>query len=478
MPLSIAIIGRPNVGKSTIFNRLARKKMALIDNTPGVTRDWRETEGTLYDLPLRLIDTAGLEDAEEGSLQDRMRERTEAGVAQAEVVLFVIDGRQGLLPDDHHFGEWARKCGKPVILLANKCESEKAANVAAAEAYQLGLGDPIIMSAAHGHGFDDLYERLREHARDAGHLSEDEEDDELAPEEDLSKDVSYDALEGDENFEFQQEELDPEKPIKVAIVGRPNAGKSTLLNALLGYERVLTGPEAGITRDAIAVQWEYGGKKIRLVDTAGIRKKAKVEKGLEYMAVGDSLRAIRLAQVVILVVDATMPLEKQDLTIAQHVLDEGRALIIAVNKWDAVEDKTETLEDVKFKIMSSLAQVKGLRFVTMSAIRNKNLSALMEEVISAFAKWQVRISTGKLNKWLGFALEKHAPPLVDGRTVKIRFMTQIKARPPTFLIWASKIEKLPDEYVRYLKNALAENFDLEGVPLRLYLRKSKNPYID
>ncbi|NQZ14250.1 MAG: ribosome biogenesis GTPase Der [Alphaproteobacteria bacterium] len=470
MSFTIAIIGRPNVGKSTLFNRLAGKKLAIIDDKPGVTRDWREAQGHLLDMPVTILDTAGLEEAFDDSIEGRMRRQTEEALSRADAVLFMIDGREGLTPADEHFAGWLRRQKKPVVLAVNKCENENAAASGMGEAYALGFGDPVPISSAHGHGIEDLYHAFEPHFPE----TEEENDDD----ESIVPDFDVDAIEGDENFDFAELELkdDSDKPIKIAIVGRPNVGKSTLLNSLLQDNRVMTGPEAGITRDAIAVDWEFNDKKIRLVDTAGMRKKAKVNEKIERMSVEDSLRAIRLSQVVIVVIDANMIMEKQDLQIADHILEEGRAMIIAVNKWDTIEDKKEALDELNYKLETSLAQVRNVPTVTISALNGRNLGILMQTVLDTYELWNKRVPTGKMNRWLSARESQHPAPLFEGRPNRLKYITQINVRPPTFSLWLSKPSELPGSYKRYLSNALREDFDLEGVPIRLLLRTSKNPY--
>lgn len=469
---TLAIVGRPNVGKSTLFNRLAGKQLAIVDDTPGVTRDWREAEGYLFDQSIRIIDTAGLEESFDDSIQGRMRQQTEAALKQANAILFLVDGRSGITPLDEHFAAFLRRQNLPVVLGVNKCENEQVTQTAMAEAYGLGLGNPIALSAAHGHGMEDIYHMLEPHFdNDEGEEDEDEKGTYI-PEDEL------DALEGDDSFDFAAtvEEIDPEKPVKIAIVGRPNVGKSTLLNTLVGDHRVMTGPEAGITRDAIAVDWEHEGRKFKLVDTAGLRKKAKVHDKIEKMSVDDSMRAIRLAQVVILVLDANAVLEKQDLQIAEHVIEEGRALIIAINKWDAVDDRNESLERLKYKLDTSLAQVKNIPTVTISALKNRNIGFLMNEVIKIYEVWNRRVPTGPMNRWIAAMESRHPAPLAQGRPNRLKFLTQIKTRPPTFALWVSRPKELPAAYKRYVINGIREDFDLQGVPIRLLVRASKNPY--
>lgn len=467
--LKIAIVGRPNVGKSTLFNKLAGKQLAIVDDTPGVTRDWREAEGTLYGQSLGLIDTAGLEEAFDDSIQGRMRQQTEAALARADMIVFVIDGREGVTPADEHFASFIRKQKKPVILAVNKCESMKVVQSAIGEAYGLGFGEPVPISAEHKAGFDDLFHALEPYFPEEEEIIEDDEYD-------GDGFANLDEIEGQEDFEFVQEEDDPEKPLKVAIVGRPNVGKSTLLNAIVQEQRVMTGPEAGITRDAIAVDWTYEDRAFKLVDTAGLRKKAKVINAIEKMSAEDSLRAIRLAQIVVLVLNGTAALEKQDLQIAGHVIDEGRALVIAVNKWDLVKEKSEMLEDIKHKLGKSLGQVKGVEFATISAINNKNIDKLFYKALKTYDIWNRRVSTGKLNRWLDRMESQNPAPLVSGRHNRLKYIAQIKTRPPTFALWVSQPKELPAAYKRYIINGLRRDFDIDGVPIRLLVRASKNPY--
>lgn len=471
--LRIAIVGRPNVGKSTLFNRLVGKHLAIVNNTPGVTRDWKDAEGQLLDKKIIVIDTAGLEEKFDNSIEARMRVKTEQALGHADVVLFVTDGRAGITAMDQHFATWLRKQNKPVILLVNKCEREDISETAQNDAFQLGMGDPIPVSAEHGVGMDLIYEALIPHFENDTDDEGQDDDGTIhwAPGE-------MDALEGDENFDFAAKEIkiDDSKPIKIAIVGRPNAGKSTLMNALLKEDRVMTGPEAGLTRDAIAVDWVHADRNFKLVDTAGMRKKAKVIGPLEKMAVEDTLRAIRLAQVVILMIDATHEFEKQDLQIADHVIKEGRALVIGINKWDVVDDRSEVLENLKYQLETSLAQLKNPPFVTISALEERNLDRLMDTVLQTYATWNMRVSTGKLNRWLASKTEHHPPPLVNGRPNRIRFMTQVNIRPPTFAIWASRPDQIPESYQRYITNSLSEDYGVNGVPVRLMLRRSKNPF--
>ncbi len=441
MALTVAIIGRPNVGKSTLFNRLVGQRLALVDDTPGVTRDRREGEAALGDLRFRVIDTAGLDEAEPGSLGARTQEQTARALAGADVALFLIDARAGLTPLDRHFADWLRRGKVPVVLVANKVEGRAGGN-GRFEAYALGLGEPIAISAEHGEGMAELYAALAPFAE--------------APAAEAAG--------------------ERERPLQLAVIGRPNVGKSTLVNRLLGEERVLTGPEAGITRDAIATLWHWRGRAVRLIDTAGLRRRPKVEEKLEKLSVADTLRAVRFAEVVVLVVDATQGIEKQDLAIAEMVEEEGRALVLAVNKWDAVEDKQAALRRLRDRLETSLPQLQGLRLVTLSALSGAGLAKLMPAVIETHEAWNRRIPTPRLNRWLAHVQERHPPPLVSGRRLKLRYMAQANIRPPTFALFASKPGELPETYRRYLVNLLREDFDLPGVPIRMMLRKGKNPY--
>lgn len=457
MTFTVAIVGRPNVGKSTLFNRLAGKRLALVDDTPGVTRDRREGAGAIADLSFKIIDTAGLEDVIDDSLEARMRVQTEHALDDADVVMFVIDARSGLMPMDKHFADWLRRRGAPVILVANKCEG-RGGMAGLGEAYALGLGDPLAVSAEHGEGMGDLYDALAPFAEAVG-VQEKEED----------GGGDGDADDGDD---------DDNRPLQLAIVGRPNVGKSTLVNYLLGENRMLTGPEAGITRDSISVPFSFEGRNIQLVDTAGLRRKARITEKLEEMSVGASLHAIRFAQVVALTIDAVEGLEKQDLTIADMVVEEGRALVIVLNKWDLVKDRRKALGRLADRLETSLPQIRGVPVVTCSALTGKGVDDLLPAVISIFKLWNKRVSTGQLNRWLEAVTERHPPPLVHGRRLRIRYITQIKTRPPTFVIFSSSLKGMPESYARYLINSLRDDFDLPGVPLRLHVRKGKNPYVD
>lgn len=449
MTFTIAILGRPNVGKSTLFNRLAGRRLAIVDDLPGVTRDRREAKGRLADLEFTIIDTAGLEEAKGEAIEARMRAQTEKALELADVALFLIDARAGLTPLDRHFAQWLRKGKTPIILAANKCEGG-AGQPGLLDAYSLGLGDPVALSAEHGEGLDQLYDALRP--------------------------FSPDVPEEEEEAQDNAEEI--ERPIRIAVVGRPNAGKSTLVNRLIGEERLITGPEAGLTRDAIEVPFSWKGREVVLIDTAGLRKKANITQRLEKQAVGDTLTALRFAQVVVLLVDAQAPLERQDLTIAELAEREGRAVVLAVNKWDAVTDHGEVLEELRFKIDNALPKLKGIPFVTLSALAGKGMDKLMQAVVGAYEVWNKRVSTSKLNRWLEEATQRHPPPAVRGRRLKLRYMTQVNARPPSFVIFIAKPEELPDSYMRYLVNGIREAFAMPGTPIRLSLRKTKNPYDD
>ena len=472
MTFTLAIIGRPNVGKSTLFNRLVGRRLALVHDTPGLTRDWRMAEAFLMGLTFQVIDTAGLEESFDASIEARMRKQTERALEKADMALLVVDARSGITPMDKHFAEWLRKQKIKSALVVNKCESAKAME-RMYEAYELGLGEPIPISAEHGQGMEDIYALIRPHVEAAGGGLPEESEEDL--------DAYFQKYhEGDEKG-FGDEEApadDPSNPVKIAIAGRPNVGKSTLLNALIGEERSMTGPEAGITRDAVHVDWEFGGRKIRLVDTAGLRRKSRVVGEIERMAVDDSLRAIRLAQVVVLVIDADLEFEKQDLTIAGHVVDEGRALVIAVNKWDAVADRAKKLEDLKYQLDKSLTQVRDVPVVTISALKGQRVEKVLEAVLEVYALWNKRVPTGKLNRWLRMMESQNPAPLIQGRQNRLRYMTQLKARPPTFAIWMSRPDDYPEAHERYIVNGLRRDFGLPSVPVRIILKAAKNPYTD
>ena len=461
---TIALVGRPNVGKSTLFNRLIGRRHALVDDTPGVTRDRREGAGRLADLHFQVVDTAGLEEADPESLAGRMRAQTERAIADADLVLMMVDARSGIMPLDEHFARLLRRRGDKVVLLANKSEGA-AARAGLFEAFSLGLGEPVAISAEHNEGMADLYEAIRARMP------------EEPAEEKNENAVLEDGSPPEEGVDIWQDRDRP-RVVRMAVVGRPNVGKSTLVNAILGEDRLLTGPEAGITRDAIEVEWRYRDRPLKLVDTAGLRRRARVLEKLEKLSVEDTRRAIQFAHVVVLVLDAQMMLEKQDLTIARMVIEEGRALVIAANKWDAVTDREQALRDLRDRFEISLPQVKGAPYITVSALRGRNLDKLFDAVFAVYDVWNTRISTARLNRWLSHKTEAHPPPLARGRRIRLRYMTQIKARPPTFAAFVSLPEELPEAYTRYLVNGLREDFDLPGTPIRFITRKGKNPYAD
>jgi GTP-binding protein len=446
MTLKLALVGRPNVGKSTLFNRLAGRKLAIVDDTPGVTRDRREAQGRLGDLDFTLIDTAGFEDVTDASLESRMRAQTEIAIAEADVIVFMIDGRVGVTPLDEAFAALLRRADKALVLAVNKVEG-RASDVGISEAYGLGLGEPVAISAEHGEGMGDLYAAIT-----AAHPS-------------LSGEAGADAQAA-------------QRPIHVAIVGRPNAGKSTLVNALIREDRLLVGPEAGITRDAISVNWTWRGKDYRLVDTAGMRKRAKVQAKLERMSVGETLHAIRFADVCVLVMDAGEAFERQDLTIADLVIREGRALVFVLAKWDRIEDTRAHFEEMKLVAKESLPQARGTPLVPVAALSGIGLDRLMKAVEEAYGDWTARVKTKDLNDWLYSTIARHPPPAVHGKRIKPRYLTQIKARPPTFVLIASRAEEMPESYKRYLVNGLREAFDLHAAPIRMIVKAGKNPFAD
>ncbi len=461
MTLKVAIIGRPNVGKSTLFNRLVGRKVAIVHDKPGVTRDRKEAEAKLRDIRMTIIDTAGFEYSKEDTLENRMWNQTQKAIEEADVCLFLFDARDGVQPYDEYFANLVRQSGKPVILLANKCEGRLQED-SIHEAYKLGLGQPIPFSAEHGLGLLDLHDALKE-------VAGEKNDEEVI----LDKEVEAEKLSDEE-----EDEVYKSRPIQLAIVGRPNVGKSTLMNALLKDERMLTGPDAGVTRDAITVPWEWKGRKINLVDTAGLRRQSKVEDSLEKMSVASTKHAAYMAQVVILVLDADGVLDKQDLTIAREVLEEGRALIIAVNKWD-VANRKEALQKLNDKLQTSLAQAEGIPTVTISALKKEGLDKLMSAVLKIYDRWNVRIPTSPLNKWFQDMIDRYPPPLgKNKRRIKLRYITQAKSRPPSFYIFSSNPEGLPEAYLRYIIGSLRESFDLGGIPIRITVRKTDNPYAD
>ena len=458
MIATVAIIGRPNVGKSTLFNRLVGKRLAIVQPEPGVTRDWKEGEASLAGVRFRLLDTPGLEDARPGTLEAAMRIQAEQALALADVVLLMFDAREGVTPLDSHFARFLRTSGKPVIVVANKCEA-RVGTSGAMEGFSLGLGDPVPVSAEHGSGMNALYEALAPYIELPDALPEGE------------------RVRDDDAGEVTEDAERPEGPLRLAIVGRPNVGKSTLVNTLIGQVRVLTGAQPGLTRDAIPVDWHFGGRDIRLVDTAGLRRRAQVVQEVEQMSVESTERAIRLAEVVVLVLDATVMLERQDLAIARRVVEEGRALVIAANKWDLIEEPQGALTALSDRITRSLSQIKGIRTVTLSAMTGENTDKLMRAVFAAYETWNRRVSTGALNRWLAELVQHHPPPGVRGRPLRLRYMTQMKSRPPTFVIFASRPGEVPASYLRYLENGLRNDFGFGGTPIRIVLRGSENPYV-
>ena len=453
MSFTLAIVGRPNVGKSTLFNRLVGRKLALVDDQPGVTRDLREGEAKLGDLSFTIVDTAGLEEATDESLPGRMRKLTERAVAQSDICLFLTDARAGLVPADYVFADLLRRSGATVILGVNKAEGRNGEE-AVLEAFALGLGEPIGLSAEHGEGLAELYAAILPHA------------DELA---EAAAETAFDPNTDDDP-------LAEGRPLQIAVVGRPNAGKSTLVNAILGEDRLLTGPEAGITRDSIAVTTDWEGRSYRMFDTAGLRRKAKVEGKLERLSVGDALRAVRFAEVVVVLMDVDNAFESQDLRIADLAEREGRAVVLAVNKWDIADDRDARVRELREQAGRLLPQLRGVPLVTVSALTGRGLNRLAEAIGRVHRTWNTRITTARLNEWLGNVIERHPPPAPGGRRIRLRYMTQVKSRPPSFVVMCSRPDELPDSYTRYLVNGLRDDFDLPGVPIRLMLRASENPY--
>lgn len=444
MTLKVAIVGRPNVGKSTLFNRLAGKKLAIVDDRPGVTRDRRYAAGSLGDIELTLIDTAGFEDVADESLEARMRHQTELAVDEADLVLFVVDAREGVTPLDRIFADLLRRRDKPVVMIANKAEG-RAGEHGVGEAHALGFGEPVALSAEHGEGLAELYAAVAAHEPEPG--DEDEAD-------------------------------EPGKPIMIAVIGRPNAGKSTLVNRLIGEDRLLTGPEAGITRDSIAVDWKWDGRPVRLVDTAGMRRKARVSEKLEKLSIGDTLRAITFAEVVVLVMDEGNAFDTQDLQLADLVEREGRALVYCIAKWDRVEEPQARLKEIQETADRVLPQLRGSPLVALSAVTGRGVDRLMPAVLKAHRNWSTKVKTRDLNDWLAMAVQRHPPPAVDGRRIKPKYMAQTKARPPTFVLFASRASQMPESYRRYLINSLRESFDLPGVPIRITVKSGANPYVE
>jgi len=445
MPLpTVAIVGRPNVGKSTLFNRLVGKRLALVDDRPGVTRDRREGEAKLLGLDFRVIDTAGFEDEDPQSLPGRMRKQTEAAVRDADAALFLIDAREGVTPLDEEIGRWLRVETTPVVVVGNKAEG-RAGEAGILDAYRLGLGDPIAISAEHGEGVADLFQALRPHVEH-------------------------------EHYNFEEDQLDSEHPLKIAIVGRPNAGKSTLVNHMLGEERMMTGPEAGITRDSISLDWEWKGRPVQLVDTAGLRKRAKVDDKLERLSAADTKRSIDYAEVVVLLLDATRGLESQDLRIANQVIEEGRGLIIAVNKWDVAENASSLFNGIKTALAEGLAQLKDVPLLTVSAKTGKGIDTILDVALDLREQCTRRVPTGELNRWFEQAVDANPPPAPKGQRIKLRYITQVKTRPPTFVVFGNRLEELPESYRRYLLNAMRRDLRLGPVPLRLDFRGRTNPF--
>ena len=461
----VAIIGRPNVGKSTLFNRLIGRRHALVDDTPGVTRDRRQGEAKISDLQFTIFDTAGLESNDKAFLTKRMRDQTEVAVQEADIVILMVDAKMGITPDDMELCRWLRRKKNDIILVANKCESN-ASESGILEAFNLGLGEPVVISAEHGLGMANLYAALR--------LQEQkliEKDKTLPSHAEIQHDISKVSTDLD-NFPVEKDR----EILRLAIVGRPNVGKSTLINALLGQNRVLTGPEAGITRDSIQIEWQWKKKTLHLFDTAGLRRKSRVANKLERASGNDTWRAVRFAHVVVLVVDASMMLERQDLNIARLVIEEGRSLLIAVNKWDLIRNKNKAVKELQRRVKTSLPQVKDISYVPISALEKTNLDMMIEKCFVVYDVWNQRVPTAKLNRWFEAIVQRHPPPLVQGRRLKLRYITQIKTRPPSFACFCNQPDQVPESYKRYVINELRKQFTLPGVPIRLLMKTSKNPY--
>ncbi len=451
MFFTLALIGRPNVGKSTLFNRLTATRRAIVNHTPGVTRDRHEGWGKLFDLEFKIYDTGGLEKLDKSDLNSSIQEQTLLALKEADIGLFLIDGRKGLTSTDSHFSNWARATDTPIILIVNKCEG-KAGQLGLLESYSLGFNQSIAISAEHGEGLRDLYEALKIKFTELGETRSEQQ-----------------------NFISSQQSI-LKTSRKVAIIGRPNVGKSTILNKLIGENRMIAGPESGITRDSIPITWEYRGQKIQLVDTAGLRKKARIKEQLESLSAGSTLNTIRFAEIAVLVLDATSILEKQDLSIARYIIEEGRALIIVINKWDLVKSRKKTLQNLTDRLETSLPQIRGVEYLTCSAIKNQGLRKIMPKLLQAYETWNSRITTSSLNRWLTQVTEIHPPPLINGRRLRLRYITQANSRPPTFIVYTSQLNKLPDSYSKYLTNRLRIDFKLPGTPIRIITRKSDNPF--
>ena len=501
MPLKIAIVGRPNVGKSTLFNRLAGKQLALVDDQPGVTRDRKEASGRLADLPLTLIDTAGFEDVNDASLEARMRAQTEIAIREAELALFLFDARIGVTALDQRFAQILRRADLPIVLAGNKAEG-KAGDAGLMEAWSLGLGEPIGLSGAHGEGLGELYAAIRDALGEAAFAAAFDQD-ETSHQETFNTDIlaqlegmnlddpglsetalrsALEAAGVDESAE--NEAIDTarqqarKRPIRLAIVGRPNAGKSTLINQLIGEDRLLTGPEAGITRDSVAISWHWEGREIRLVDTAGLRRKSKVQDRLEKMSTGETVRSLKYADVIALVMDPEDAFEKQDLQIADLALREGRATVFVVSKWDQISNHGMALKTLEQRLKTHLPQARGAPLIVLSGLTGKRIERFMPAIARVHDDWCARVKTGDLNRWLRYMIERNPPPSVNGKRIKPRYMAQIKARPPTFVLIASRGDQMPEQYKRYLINGLREAFDLPGIPIRLHVRQGANPYAD